>query len=227
MQWIRQYQLFLFDFDGLLVNTEMLQFQAYKDMCLSRGFALEWSFAAYCSYAHSPDTEALRNAIYDAFPKLWEMEPDWSILYAEKKQLYEELLFCSRIELMPGVARLLGELQEADIRRCVVTNSWKNQTDLIKHSLPLLKTIPHWITREDFLKSKPDPEGYLRAIAHYGKKGDRIIGFEDAPRGVAALLQTPATIVMISPLPLEILGTISNEVHQFSSFEDIPEDHLG
>ncbi len=227
MQWIHEYQLFLFDFDGLLVNTENIQFQAYKDMCSRWGYDLNWSFSTYCSYAHSPNTEALRDALWDTFPGLQEKELLWSVLYAEKKRRYEELLSLSKIELMPGVERLLRELQKANIARCVVTNSTKIQTDLIKHTLPPLKTIPHWITREDFLESKPSPEGYLRAISLYGKKGGRIIGFEDAPRGIAALQQTPATIVMISSLPPEILGSFSKEVILYASLEDIPDDHLG
>ena len=33
MDWIKKYQLFLFDFDGLLVNTEEMHFLAYKQMC--------------------------------------------------------------------------------------------------------------------------------------------------------------------------------------------------
>ena len=32
MRWISEYQLFLFDLDGLLVNTEELHYQAYKNM---------------------------------------------------------------------------------------------------------------------------------------------------------------------------------------------------
>lgn len=227
MKWIHEYQLFLFDFDGLLVNTEVLQFQAYKEMCRRRGFDLDWSFADYCCYAHSPNTKALREAIWDVFPKLQEIEPNWSLLYAEKKEIYEELIARSKIELMPGVERLLKELQKANIRRCVVTNSTKMQTELIQHSLPALKTIPNWITREDYLEPKPSPEGYLRAIALYGKKGDRIIGFEDTPRGLAALALTPAKMVMISFLPPEMEGMLFKEVAHFASFQEIPDDYLG
>ncbi len=227
MQWIYEFQLFLFDFDGLLVNTEIIQFQAYKEMCRRRGYDLPWSFVNYCSYAHSPNVHALSYAIWDLFPKLQQEEPNWSVLYAEKKQIYEELLSHSRIELMPGVEKLLTALEKAKMPRCVVTNSTKMQIEMILHTIPALKKIPHWITREDYLEPKPSPEGYLRAITLYGKKGDRIIGFEDTPRGIAALAQTPATIVMISPIPPEIEGTFPKEIFHYPSFEDIPDDHLG
>ena len=40
MEWIHHYQLILFDLDGLLVNTEQLHYQAYKNMLQARGFSL-------------------------------------------------------------------------------------------------------------------------------------------------------------------------------------------
>jgi beta-phosphoglucomutase len=221
MKWIKEFQLFLFDFDGLLVNTEHLQFQAYKEMCLRRGFALRWPFSTYCLYAHSIDKGALFDALCKTFPKLQEEEPNRSVLYEEKKKIYEELLKSSEITLMPGVDLLLHELERARIPRVVVTHSTKAQTEQIQSKLPLLKSVPYWITREDYVEPKPSPEGYLRAITLYGKKKDRIIGFEDAPRGIEALKQTSATVVMISPFPYEHKENESQKVLHYPSFVEM------
>ena len=193
--WIDRFQLFLFDFDGLLVNTEHLHYQAYVDMLQKRGCFLDWSFLKFCSHAHL-NAEALKEQIYREFPHL---EPDWKILYGEKKQIYFDLISQGKIELMPGVLSLLQALEEKGIRRCVVTNSLKEQIHLIRSQHPILQTIPHWITREDYEKAKPSPDGYLKAIELYGKKGDQIIGFEDSIRGIEALKQTPAVPVLICP----------------------------
>jgi len=221
MKWIRKFQLFLFDFDGLLVNTEHLHYQAYVNMLERRGYSLDWSFAQYCELAHLNST-ALRDAIYTAFPDL---EPNWNILYEEKKKAYLELLLSGKIQLMPGVEPLLKELATTGIRRCVVTNSLLEQTRLIAAQLPILQTLPVWITREDYTKPKPDPEGYLRAIAECAQPGDRIIGFEDSVRGLQALQQTSALPVLISPshYPLLDLALQGNVLH-FESFAAIPDD---
>ena len=64
----------------------------------------------------------------------------------------------------------------------------------------VLKNIDHWITREDYINPKPNPECYLRAILLYGKKGDRMVGFEDTIKGINALLQTPAKPVLIGDI---------------------------
>lgn len=198
MQWIHHYQLFLFDFDGLLVNTEHLHYQAYLRMCAQRGFTLNWSFQRYSDAAHHQAT-ALRDQIYAEFPALQAQEPNWSVLYEEKKRAFLALLQEGAAQLMPGVDALLLALQQADIRRCVVTHSPLAVIQTIREQNPVLNTIPHWITREDYTHPKPHPECYQLAIKRYAKEGDQVIGFEDSPRGLNALLQTPAKAVLICP----------------------------
>lgn len=220
MKWIREFQLFLFDFDGLLVNTEHLHYQSYVNMLARRGFQLNWSFAEFCELAHLNST-AVRDALYTIFPDL---DPNWELLYEEKKQAYQNLLLSGKVELMPGVEALLRELATAGIRRCVVTQSLLDHTRMIRNQLPILQTIPNWITREDYEKLKPDPEGYLRAIALYSHPGDRIIGFEDSLRGLQALQKTSALPVLICPPHYPLLEIASQGmVLHFESFEKIPE----
>lgn len=200
MQWLDQYQLFLFDFDGLLVNTEELHFQAYQHMCQARGFKLPWTFAHYCSIAHY-SAKGLREKIYAEFPQLYQSEPNWDILYSEKKYWIEKLLREGAVKLMPGVASLLQGLRERTLTACVVTHSPLEQISLIREQHPLLNTIAHWITRNDYSQPKPHPECYLKAINLYGAKGQAMIGFEDTPRGLQALRQTQALPVWVSQIP--------------------------
>jgi len=220
MHWIQHFQLFLFDFDGLLVNTEHLQHQAYVNMLEKRGHHLDWSLPQYCSVAHLNAT-ALREALYVKFPDL---DPNWQMLYEEKKQMYQELLGSGRVELMPGVLRLLQKLEKAGIQRCVATHSTFEQIQAIRAQLPILQTIPHWITREDYEAPKPDPECYLRAIQLWGKPGDRIVGFEDSIRGLHALQKTPALPVLVCPSHNPVLEVASEGAIHFETFEAIPTD---
>lgn len=226
MQWIHQYQLFLFDFDGLLVNTESLHFQAYQRMCAARGFPLNWSFDRYSDAAHHHAT-GLRDRIYAEFPALQAQEPDWNILYAEKKKAFLNLLKEGAAELMPGAADLLLALKEADIKRCVVTHSSITLIQTIRHQNPILDSIPHWLTREDYSNPKPDPECYQTAIKRLAQNGEQVIGFEDSPRGLNALLQTSAKPVLICPQDSPYLKhLLKNELAYYPSFTAINDnDH--
>lgn len=218
MQWIRDFNLFLFDFDGLLVNTEPLHYQAYLNMLDKRGYKTQLSFANFFELAHFNST-AWREALYADIPGL---EPNWQILYEEKKQNYEQLITFGKVELMPGAEKLLRALEEAKIRRCVVTNSSLAQTQLLRRKITLLESIPKWVAREDYDKPKPSPECYLKAIQLYGKTGDRIIGFEDSIRGFKALRETTALPVLICPKHYPLLEIALGEggVH-FESLETV------
>lgn len=211
-----RFDLFLFDFDGLLVNTEHLHFQAYVNMMAEQGFALSWNFRSYCELAHS-SADGLREKLYVDFPDL---NPDWASLYALKKKMYMELLASGKVELMPGVTKILPLLEQKKKRRCVVTHSPLPQIQAIRSQHPILQTIPHWITREDYGAPKPSPEGYLKAITLYGKQGDKIIGFEDSLRGLQALQNTPATPVFISSFRHPLLSNLLEEgVLYYDSFD--------
>ena len=218
MQWIRRFQLFLFDFDGLLVNTEHLHFQAYIQMMAAQGYTLDWSFPQFCELAHLNAT-SLKEALYAQFPSL---SPNWPLLYEQKKRIYFELIGAGKVEMMPGAERLLLELEKAGIQRCVATNSFREQIDLIRSQLKPLQSIPHWITREEYEKPKPHPDCYLQAIQRWGKPGDRIIGFEDSIRGLKALQETPALPVLICSAHHPLLEMATDGAVHFASFEEIP-----
>lgn len=227
MQWIHEFQLFLFDFDGLLVNTEEIHYMAYKRMCAQRGVDLTWDFDYYCRVAHY-SAEGLREQLYAQYPQLKAIESSWDVLYAEKKRAVIELLNEGAIHPMPGVEKLLTALEKASIPRCVVTHSADELVSIARRKNPILNSIPVWLTREHYSHPKPHPECYLKAIEKLAKPHDRIIGFEDTPRGLKALMQTRAKAVLICQAHYpEIPSFVQSGVLHFPTFSDIPEGILG
>ena len=222
MQWIHDFQLFLFDFDGLLVNTEHLHYQAYVTVLAARGIDLGWSFYRFCECAHL-NANALKEAMWAERP---ELEAIWHTVYAEKTQAYIDLLGAGKVDMMPGAGKLLEALDQAKIRRCVVTHSLRSYVEAIRSQTKELQSIPHWITREDYAQPKPNPECYLRAIQLHGKTGDRILGFEDSIRGLQALSQTPALPVLVCAAHHPLLEMASERAVHFESLEDISSDKL-
>ncbi len=222
MDYLKKYTLFLFDFDGLLVNTEHLHFEAYRLMCKNRGFALSWDFTKFCSIAHKDDT-GLQKQIYAELPSLHQMESNWSILYAEKKAYYQSLLQEGNLSVMPGVETMLSHLASLDKKRCVVTNSTRTQIDLIKERLAILQTIPHWFTREDYQRSKPAPDGYLKALSTLSTSSDTCIGFEDTLRGYTALQRASIPGIVISSVLSEEMrqNLLEQKAEIYSSFTEL------
>ena len=218
MNWIHKYQLFLFDLDGLLVNTEHLHYLAYKMMLQARGFDLPWDFNRYCHTAHY-HSDKIASELLELFPSLYSEGETWDHLYAEKKQAIMDLLKTGSVALMPGVPELLLAIQKANIKCCVVTHSPDELVSIIRKQHPTLDAIPYWITRRDYNLPKPNSECYLKAIQVYAEPSDNIIGFEDSPRGLTALMGTQARPVLICEVNYpEIPEFIQRGASHFSSF---------
>lgn len=194
MNWILEYSPIFFDFDGLLVNTEHLHYQAYQNTLQAHGISFPWSFMEFAAVAHK-SSEGLRHMITAHAPALVAKE-SWEKLYDQKKAAYQQILEQGKLELMPGAEDILAMIQQASIPHAVATNSTRAQTNLIREKIPVLNAIPHWITREDYKNPKPSPDAYLQAISILGKS-ERMLGFEDTIRGVQALQGAGITPILI------------------------------
>lgn len=192
-----KYQVILLDFDGLLVDTEPLHYAAYMQACRERGYPLDWDFARYCTHAHAQSMGCFVG-LQKEYPDVFKEGLTQQILYAEKKQIYMQMLRNSPPALMPGAQEFICMLAEQKIKTAVVTNSPKEQIEWVKKALPVLEKIPLWVTREDYKEAKPSPEGYLKAISQLANPDDRIIGFEDSLKGVRALLDAGSEAVFVN-----------------------------
>lgn len=221
MHWLEDYQLFLLDFDGLLVNTEELHYLAYKEMCKKRDVNLTWSFDRYCQTAHY-SSDAFRLQIYQEFPELERQEPHWPKLYEEKKQILLKFIENNHVHLMPGAKEFLEFLTNSKKSHCVVTNSPQAVILKLKEQIPELRTIPHWITRESYTHAKPHPESYIKAVEMHTHPDDRVIGFEDSPRGMRALMGAGVKAVMITETHYpEIQEFLSHGALHFRSLNEL------
>ena len=194
--WVKDFDCLLLDFDGLLVNTEKLHYQAYHDMVCSLGFPFPIDYPTYCEGAHL-STEALRDLIYSKVPELKEQYPNWMEIRKIKIELYLNSLKTNQVKLMPGVKELLQATDHYHIPTCIVTNSPLEQIKLIQARLPELSLVTHVVSRESYTHSKPHPDGYLTALNTYFPSARKVIGFEDTIKGVQALIAANIEAVLI------------------------------
>ncbi|OGN62213.1 MAG: hypothetical protein A3F09_00530 [Chlamydiae bacterium RIFCSPHIGHO2_12_FULL_49_11] len=177
------YKALFFDFDGLLVNTEMCHYLSYKDAFKAFGVFLDLDFSSYCDIAHHASPESFHDYAIATFGAKF----PYSEMREHKKTLYLERLDREKIDLMPGTAELLASLLIEQFSFAVVTNANLDQVELIRRHHPLLQAVPHWITRDDVTRSKPDPEGYLLALSSFPFAPEDTAGLEDTPKGLLAL----------------------------------------
>ncbi len=167
----------LFDFDGVLVDTEWAIYQAWLRTFQKHGHELPLEVYTRCIGSDfatwSPKTH---------LEELSGLDFDWHDLDARRQE--EILAELTHEGTMPGVIPLLEMLANSGIRRAVVSSSSHHWVDgwLEKLSIsPYFETV---VCRGDAERIKPAPDLYLEAARRLGLQPASCLVIEDSLNGV-------------------------------------------
>ncbi len=174
----------IFDFDGVLVDSEPLHEEAIKRTGASRGWKMTREH--FLSMVGKGDEHAMRLLARENGHEL----TDRAVveLCEEKHRHCLRLIQEKRFSVQPGVPELVG-LVSAAMPAGVCSGSRRDVvTGMLAASglAPFMRTV---VTHEDVREPKPAPEGYLLAAARLGLGADAMGGcvvIEDSPTGIRA-----------------------------------------
>ena len=169
----------LFDFDGLILDTETALHAGWQWLYREHGLELPEDLWAR--------TVGTING-FDAGAHLEELVGgplDWESLTARRNE--HELTLIEAEELRPGILEYLADAQRLGLKRAIVSSSSKDWVDL---HLRRLEQAAGWdaiVTADhDIERAKPRPTLYLEALDALGLEPIEAIAFEDSPNGVRA-----------------------------------------
>jgi len=184
---MEHFDLFLFDLDGTIIDSETLHYRSYKLALDHFKVMIKFEYKDYIKLLHC-DNSQFKNFIHNYMND--------SIKFYEYKELMFEKLK-DEIKFINGADIFLNKLLESNKEICIVTNSSSKRIELVKSKLPLLNKINNWITKNDCRQPKPSPEGYIKAIQKFNIPFNKIIAFEDSLVGYRALMNIPITKIFI------------------------------
>jgi HAD superfamily hydrolase (TIGR01509 family) len=167
----------LWDNDGVLVDTERLYFQATQEALARAGIDLTLELYKDVSLRQG------QSLFYLAAEQGWTAE-QIAGLREERDGIYVRLLRAEPV-LFPGVFKTLNELHKK-YQMAIVTSSLRNHFDVMHETSGIRDFFEFILAREDYGKSKPDPEPYLSAMRRLGLAAERCVAIEDTERGLAA-----------------------------------------
>jgi beta-phosphoglucomutase len=149
----------VFDFDGVLVNSEPLHFRALRDALRPEG--IEISEEDYAStYLAYDDRETVRIAleIHHGTAPFARVE-----MVAERKgRLFEELM--ASIPLFPGARALVEDLAR-ELPLAIASGALRREIETMLAGNGLRAAFAAVVGADDVGACKPDPEPYLAAAA--------------------------------------------------------------
>ena len=171
--------LLIFDFDGLILDTESTAFQNWTEIYRSYGVDLPVSVWGQCI--------GTSHHAFNVYEYL-EGQVGRPLDRAELKRAYrkreQELIV--DLKPRPGVVEYLEEAQKLKIALAVASSS--DQDWVVGHlsRLGLAERFHSIRTSNDVERVKPDPELYDLTLTFMGVSPHRAIAFEDSPNGIKA-----------------------------------------
>ncbi len=202
-------QAVLFDFNGTLSNDESLLFDLFREVFLEK---LDFDMSETYYYAHLAglsDIEIVRHVtdLSQGLPKGTER-----MILAEKVRRYQEAIVkCPRIDKR-AVELVLRLAEQVPVG--VVTGAIHEEVDMALRSVGLYDIMQFVIAGEDVTNGKPDPEGYLKALAHLDGtiQPEHIVVFEDSMAGFSAARSAGMTpVAVVGTTPLERIPSYVNQ----------------
>jgi beta-phosphoglucomutase len=174
-----EFQAILFDFDGVLLDSEPVHWACWAEELATLGVTLTWDF-----YRHHcigiDDREMLRMmAAQSDPPRDWR---DLWALYPSKKECFRERM-ATHPAFHPALDGLLGRLHER-YRLAVVSSSSCSEIEPLLIAGGLRAHFDTVVGGEQVKRHKPAPDPYLLAAERLGVT--RALVLEDSAAGIAS-----------------------------------------
>lgn len=207
----------IFDFDGLILETEGPVFQSWQELYQSYGCHLP--FAKWVTTIGTTDG----GDPLDDLEKQVGRFPDRVVI--DQKRLQRELDLIAARPIMPGVQEYLEDARRLGLKLGLASSSSREWVTGHLIRLGLIDSFDCIKTRDDVRQTKPDPELYLAVLAALDIKPDQAVVFEDSPNGILAAKRAGIYCVVV-PNELTRLLPIDQANKRLDSLADVPLENL-
>jgi HAD superfamily hydrolase (TIGR01509 family) len=165
----------IFDFDGLIVDTETPLIDAYAEVHAAHGVAFDRGAfirsVGHADYAFDP---------WHGFSP----HADRAALEFQRRARKDDAML--RQPILPGIVALLDAARERDLRVGLASNSSHDWCEGHLRRLNLHDRFHFFGCRGDTPSPKPEPDIYKHVLNHFGLRGQEGIAFEDSHTGTLA-----------------------------------------
>jgi putative hydrolase of the HAD superfamily len=169
----------IFDFDGLILETETPVFESWRECYLAHGHKLNIEEYAACvgsdETSFDPVTD-LENRHSESI--------DWQLWTEKRRELIQKAL--DNRPPLPGIVDRLEEATNQSLPCAVASSSPRSWVEPFLDKLDLRRFFKNTVCLDDVKKPKPDPELFLKAAESLGVKPNEALVFEDSLNGLRA-----------------------------------------
>lgn len=208
----------IFDFDGLILDTETPEFYVWQEIFQSYGTSLplhEW--------------QAALGASIDAFDPVKYLSQETGLvldreaIYSNHRQRSHQLI--RQQPARPGIPATLERARDLGLRLGVASSSPIHWVHSHLEYLGLKDYFEKIICRDHVQNVKPDPELFLRCAQELSLQTSEAIIFEDSPNGIrAANAAGIFCVAVLNPITRQLDTSHANLV--LEQIDEIPLEEL-
>lgn len=166
----------IFDKDGLMFDSERLQYQSFRDVLAEYGHK-------YTKEYHYQNVGRSGSFTYPWVQKLFKIKDIEGFI--KKRRQYYRKLSSKNLKMFPGLLDLIQALKKEGYKLAVASGS---HLQSIKQELDQYQLFGYFDTvlSSEGLPSKPSPEVFLVTAKELGVSSDECLVLEDSQTGVEA-----------------------------------------
>lgn len=218
MPALKDFAAFIFDLDGLVLDTEPTYFAAWRSAVKAMGYQVEPERFLGLSGFHYHEVEKMMRSWFGN---------DFDV--QAFKQLgtacWLEYVHKEGISIKPGVLDLLAYANRQNIPVGLATNSSKVYAQECLAIAGLTGQFPLLIAGDDVEQAKPNPEIFLKSASLIGVDINQCVIFEDSHTGIVAAAKSGAYTVYVpstesvNPATVELCDCLLTDLTQaFETF---------
>ena len=208
----------IFDFDGLIVDTESAIYQAWRELYQHHGHELPLATYVQCvgsTFGHYDPMAALE--------QLTGSPVAWQEVLPRKDARIRELQY--GLTTMPGIRALLAEASREGLPCAVASSSHRVHVKGWLDRMEIADAFAAILTRDDVARAKPAPDLFLAAAAALGLEPSETLVLEDSANGLRAAIAAGAPCVIV-PSPVTAGSDFAGAAGIIESLEAVTPGHL-
>lgn len=191
----------VFDFDGVIVDTEPLHYKAFQELLVPLGLGYSWQ-EYEALYMGFDDRDAFKEAFRSGGRPL--SADRLKELIAAKAEAFLRTV-SGGVAPYPGVVELIREIS-GSLPLALCSGALRTDIDPILAQLGLTGLFDTMVTAEEVAASKPDPESYRLALSRL----DALFPAKVIPARAIAIEDTPAGIASATGAGMKVLAVTNS-----------------